>query len=365
MKNVVVFYGGVSIEHDVSVISGVMTLNAIDKERYNAIPVYVDYDGLWYTGDILKDISAYKDLDVKRLQRVTLVGGSNLLYQIKKNKLKEICALACAINCMHGERGEDGSLSGLLNMCNVPLASPPMLASSLCMDKSISKSFFNGIKIKNLPCFSIENYLEIDDVEKNLNYPVIVKPATGGSSIGVKRADDIKSLYKAVNFAFRYSKKVIIETCLTDFIEINCAVYKNKAGNLVVSECERPVGEEEVLTFLDKYSKGKREFPANIEKKHSDKIKEMAKKCYKELGLEGIVRLDFMIKDNAVYLNEVNTVPGTLAYYLFCDTLKEFSLVLTDLIQRAEQLFAEGESLQKKYSSSVLQLKGVKSSKRL
>lgn len=364
MKNIAVFFGGVSVEHDVSVISGVLTLNAIDKEKYNAVPIYIDYDGVWYTGEILKDISVYKRLDIKKLDQVTLSLGKNVLYRQKGKRLKEICVLACGINCLHGERGEDGSLSGLLNMCKIPLASPPILASAVCMDKSISKSFFKGLSIKHLPCVTLN---ELDGVEKvtGLEFPLIVKPATGGSSIGVKRADNIEQLKKAIDFAFRYANKVVVEELLTGFTEINCAVYKNHLGEIIVSDCERPIGEKEVLTFLDKYSLGKREFPAVIEKKVENKIKETAKKCYKSLGLEGIIRLDFMVKNGVVYLNEINTVPGSLAYYLFCSTFKEFSKILTSLIIRAEELFARKETLVKKYSSSVLELKGVKTAKRL
>ncbi len=365
MKNIAVFYGGESIEHDVSVISGVLVLNSLDKEKYNAVPIYVDYDGVWYTGEILKDISTYKKLEINKLTRVSLIGGSNLLYKVKKGKIKELLTVSCAINCMHGERGEDGSLAGLLNMCKIPIASPKMLASSVCMDKSVCKTFFKGLKVKCLPCITLSEYDDFDKFEKSVEYPAIVKPATGGSSIGVKKAENKTALRKAVDFAFRYSNKVIIESLLTNFTEINCAVYKNAQKEIIVSPCERPVGETELLTFLDKYSLGKREFPANIEKKISDKIREIAKKCYIGLDLEGIVRLDFMLKDGAIYLNEINTVPGSLAYYLFCDTLKEFSNILSSLIIRAEREYSAGESLQRKYSSSVLELKGVKSSKRL
>lgn len=364
MKNIAVFYGGASVEHDVSVISGVLTVNALDKERYNAVPIYVDYNGLWYTGKGLNDISVYKNLDVNKLEQVTLSCGKNILYKVKRNKLKELCVLACAVNCMHGERGEDGSLVGLLNMCGVPLASPGLVPSSVCMDKSISKIFFKGMGVKHLPCVTLS---ELDGVERagELGFPLIVKPCTGGSSIGVRRADNFEQLKKAVDFAFRYSHKVVVEKLLTDFTEINCAVYKNHLGSTIVSEVERPIGEKQVLTFLDKYSFGSREFPAKIEKRVENKIKEITKKCYEELGMEGIVRFDFMIKDGVVYLNEINTVPGSLAYYLFCDTFKEFSKILNGLIVRAEQGYAKTQTLIKKYSSSVLELKGVKSSKRL
>lgn len=363
MKNIAVFFGGSSVEHDVSVITGVLTLNSLDKEKFNPIPIYVNNDGVWYTGDILKDLDEYKTLNLNKLKKVFLLPGEPTLMQAKKKKLLPICNLSVAINCMHGERGEDGSLSGLLNMCGVPLVSPDTLSSAVSMDKGATKIFLKGLGIKVLPYVIVENIKEISKIK--LDFPVIVKPACGGSSIGISVANTRKELIDAILFAFRFGKKVIVEKCLKNFFEINCAAYKNKKGEIILSECERPITVNEILTFEDKYSEGHHEFPANIPKEYSDEIKKMTKKVYSALGFSGIIRIDYMICDDKIYLNEINSVPGSLAYYLFCENLKEFSVLLTDLIEKSEKEFSACSTIQRKFSSTILHFSGAKGSKRL
>ena len=148
MKNAVVFFGGKSVEHDVSVITGVMTANSIDKTKYNAVPVYVSKSSEWYSGESLLDLDGYKNIDFNKLQRVTFLTGDNRLHIVKGKKLKELCAVAVGINCMHGGIGEDGSLSGLLNFCGVPLASPSLLSASVSMDKNFTKTALKGFGVK-------------------------------------------------------------------------------------------------------------------------------------------------------------------------------------------------------------------------
>ncbi len=365
MKNVAVFFGGVSVEHDVSVITGVLTVNSLDKTLFSPVPVYVDGDGLWYSGDELKDIDNYKNLNLKKLMRVTLCPGDGTLYRIRKNKLIPLCTLAAVINCMHGERGEDGSLAGLVNMCGVPFASPSVAASSVGMDKAVTKRFLKGMGVKTLPCAVIKKLSDCAEAAKKIGFPLIVKPACLGSSIGISRADNMEELEQAVHFAFRFGDKAVAEKLLSGFTEINCAAYASVSGGIVVSECERPVGAGEILSFEDKYTSGKREFPADIDDKVSDKIRAVTERIYRELDCVGPVRADFMLSDGQVYLNEINTVPGSLSYYLFCNTLKDFSKILTQTIAVAEKKFAVQSTLQKTFKSSVLNLGGAKSSKRL
>ena len=360
MKNIAVFYGGVSVEHDVSVITGVLTTNAIDKTKYNPIPVYVDRSGRWFTGERLKDIEFYKAVEEKKLIRVTLKSGENTLYAVKGKKLKPLGVISVAINCMHGERGEDGSLSGLLKMCEIPMASPDTMPSAVCMDKCFTKTVMKGLKVKVLPYATVIKASESKIKCANLGYPLVVKPACLGSSIGVKKVNDDEQLFYAVTDGLRYGEKVIVEPCLTNFTEINCACYKGLDGKLKVSECERPVGNSSLLTFDDKYRKGKRVFPADIPLKQSDKIKEITKTVYQGLCLDGVVRMDFFIKDKDIYLNEVNTVPGSLAYYLFKDTVKGYSEILTELITVAERKYSACCSIKKTLGTGILNMKGAK-----
>ncbi len=365
MKNIAVFFGGDSVEHDVSVITGVLTANSLDKEKFCAYPILVTHDGEWFTGEQLKDVDNYKNLDFKRLSQVTFKAGDNVLCALKKNKLKPLATIAVAINCMHGERGEDGSLAGFLNMCKIPVCSPDILPSSVSIDKIATKYFLKGLGIKTVPYLSTTGKIDKSEVQRKLGYPIIVKPNRLGSSIGIEKVDSADKLDDAVFSALRYGEKAIIEKCLTDFIEINCAVYENSNGDLVVSECERPLGYDNILTFDDKYKNGQREYPANIPIEISEKIKSISKKVYLTLGFSGIIRIDFMISNGEIYLNEINSVPGSLAYYLFCTTLKDFSGLLTDLISGAEKRFSALSTVNKKFSSSILFSVGNKGAKRL
>lgn len=361
MKNIAVFFGGNSIEHEISVITGVLTVNSIDK-RYNAVPIYVAKDGSFYTGKILKDPDCYKKLDYKKLTKVTLISGKNVLYAIKGKKLKELFAITTAINCTHGERGEDGCVSALVNTCNIALASPDILGSSVCMNKSFTKTVLKGLNLSSLPSETVSDVVSARKAER-FKYPLIVKPCTGGSSIGISKVNDKRELEIAVLYALNYSEKAIIEPCLAGFTEINCACFKDSDGNLVVSECERPIGRDEVLTFSDKYNYGEREFPARIDKNLSDEIKNATKLIYKELGFKGVIRVDFFVKDDQVIVNEINTVPGSLAYYLFCENTAKFKDMLNEMIAYAETVFNRSQMIKKSYDTKILSTLRPKGSK--
>ena len=365
MKNIAVFFGGESVEHDISVITGVMTANSLDKEKFNPVPVYISKSGEWFTGEQLFDLDGYKSLDKRRLNRVTLICGENSIYIIKGKKLKKLCEIACAVNCLHGERGEDGSLSGLLNMCKIPLASPPMLPSAISIDKNFTKTVMRALKVKTLDGAVVKGAFEFSDMAKTVEYPVIVKPNKLGSSIGVSRAENPDELSSALSYALRFGENALIEPCLEDFTEINCAAYRSSDGSIKVSECEKPVGRTKVLSFGDKYENGNRVFPADIEEKISKKIKDVTRKIYSVMGFSGVIRIDYFVTEKQVYLNEINTVPGSLAYYLFCDTLKEFSSMLTDLIEVALKDYAKELTVEKTYESGILTFNGGKSAKRL
>lgn len=364
MKNILVFFGGQSVERDVSVITGVLTANSIDKEKFNPVPIFVAPNGKWYTGKSLFDIEFYKNLDYKKLSEVFVKGGDNALYVTKKNRCKKLLSISVAINCIHGEKGEDGSLTGYLKMCDIPLASPDMFSSSAFMDKEFTKIVLKGINVPTLPFCAVNSTGCLDNVEEKLSFPVIVKPATLGSSIGIKVAKNRKELIDATAFAFRFCNKVVVEPFIEGFTEINVAVYRDRKG-VHVSECEQPLTKNDLLDFEDKYTDGEKIFPANISKNLSDRIKKIAKTVYSRTQTEGIIRIDFIVKENKVFVNEVNTVPGSLSYYLFSDTMKEFSLILERLIEKAEERYAKEKTLIKTFSSSILNIKGAKGVKHL
>lgn len=363
MKNVIVIFGGKSVEHDVSIITGVMTANVIDKQKFNVIPVLITADGEWVSGKELFDIDGYKSLDVNKLSKVTLTCGSPILYKKKGKKLKEIATISVAINCLHGGEGEDGSIAGLFNLCKIPLASPNVLSSAISMDKSFTKIVLKGLGVNVLPCDEVCSQTDAENIKERLNYPVIVKPNLLGSSIGIEKIKDKNGLVESVNNALRYGESAIIEPCLEGFMEINCSAFIDQNGKINVSECERPVGQTETLSFGDKYQGGKRIFPADVNKEVSEKIKRITKNVYKACKFNGIIRIDFFVKEDEIYLNEINSVPGSLAYYLFCDTLKEFSVLVERLIVKAENDFAKKSTFNTCYKSNVLFGFGVKGAK--
>ena len=364
MKNIAVFFGGESIEHEVSIITGTLTVNSLDAEKYNGIPIYCSHDGVWYTGERLKDIDGYKKLDEKKLTRVTILAGDNKLYIVQGKKLKFLTEIAVAINCMHGERGEDGSLCGFLNLCKIPVASPDMFASSVAISKINTKKFLQGIRIKTLPYKAVSSLNDINGVLESMSFPLIVKPDCGGSSIGMSIARTSGELHKGILYALRFGERVIIEPFITDFIEINCACYL-KDNDICVSECEQPIKRSEILSFDDKYCEGARIFPARISPELSKKIKSITKKVYQNLNCHGVVRIDYIVFNNQVYLNEINSVPGSLSYYLFSETLKGYSELLTSWIIQAERKMAKSQTFIKKFNSSILNISGTKSAKRL
>lgn len=375
LRNVLVFFGGKSCEHDVSVITGVLTVNSIDKGTYNAIPVYVDKNGEWYTAEDLKDIEWFKNKTVKNLTKVTLISGSDTLYSVHKNKIKPIAKISVAINCIHGLNGEDGVLSGYLKMCNIPFASPDLFASSLSMDKDYTKVFLSGIGVDKLPCVRLfkESYYQKKDftvkmIEKKFSYPVIVKPCNLGSSIGISVAKSSDELLKSLDIAFSYDEKVIVEKAIVGFREINCAVYKS-GDKIIVSECEEPITANEILSFNDKYLGSKSEvgkkFPADIPKELSKKIKAITEKVYRKGDFTGVIRIDYLVSDSKIYLNEINSVPGSLAYYLFCDSVKDFSNMLTELLREGIRKQIRENNRNFNFESNVLkEIKGAKGGKR-
>ncbi len=365
MKNIAVFFGGESVEHDVSVITGVMTANSLDKSLYNPVPVYVSQNGEWFTGKGLLDLDGYKNLNEKKLSRVTFVFGDNNIYIVKGKKLKKFLPISCAINCLHGERGEDGCLAGIMKTCKIAFASPPMLPSSVSIDKDFTKTVMRALKVKTLGGFVVNEKELAQDVLKKLTYPLIVKPNRLGSSIGVSKVNKEEELKSALSFALRFGESAIIEPCLEDFTEINCAAYLTPSKKVNVSLCEKPIGRSKLLSFDDKYQNGERVFPADIPEKISKKIRETTEKIYLSMGFSGVIRIDYFVVGSDVYLNEINTVPGSLAYYLFCNTLTEFSKMLKELIDVAFLEFAKDASVVKTLSSSILTFSGCKSAKRL
>ena len=257
-KNVAVIFGGISCENEISVITGTMAANLIDPEKYAVHPVYIAQNGEMYTGEQLRDTAFFRGgLSDKKCPRALLSDGK--LYAVRGRKLKEVCAIDCALNCCHGMNGEDGAVAGLLRLNRIPDASPDMAASAVFMDKGMTKLIAKALNIPAPAFFRISEAeykkrgaMAIKCIEERLGYPVIVKPARLGSSIGVAVAEDRAKLAFAIEAGFAYDTVLIAEKYLSDRREINCAAYR--AGDeIVVSACEEPKTDNKFLTFGDKY----------------------------------------------------------------------------------------------------------------
>ena len=352
-----------------------LTLNSLDAENFSAIPIYISSNGIWYTGSELFDISFYKTKNLKKLKRVTLLNGDTGLYEVRKNKLKLIYNLDCVINCTHGVNGEDGTLTGIANGSNIAYVGADFFGASLSMDKDFTKIVLKGLGVNFIPhttCVKGRFYANrnnvISNILKEFSLPVIIKPARLGSSVGISVATDKKTLTEGLINAFNYDEKVIIEPYKKDIIEINSAVY-SAGGKIVVSECEEAIKSSEILSFKDKYEGGgletveNKKFPANLPVEVSDKIKEISKNIYEKCGFFGIIRIDYALDGDEIFVNEINSVPGSMAYYLFSDTLKGFSDILTDLIGSAVIKKRVENGRDYTYFSRVLNIGGIKGGK--
>lgn len=367
-KNIAVFFGGVSCEHDISIITGVQAVNAI-WDIYNVIPVFIDEQGAWYSGEKLRDISIYKDFpkEHKGINRVFLLNGSQTLFLLHKGKkAKPLYKIDAAVLAMHGLNGEDGSLYGLLQMNSIPVTSSGILGSAIGMDKISSKVFFNALGLNTIPyCHITRNeYMHsvsrtISYIENQIGYPVMVKPAMLGSSIGIAKCKNRAELLDGLEIAIRFDRRIICERAEENFIEINCSALKKDSG-VMVSDCEQPVNWTEFLKFEDKYTESgkgmasiKRIFPAEIDIETEKEIKAAVKKIYQTLDLKGVIRADFIISDK-VYINEINTIPGSLSYYLWENKDITASKLLKIMIEEAIEDFNDLMKCAFSFRSSVL-----------
>lgn len=348
MKNVAVFFGGKSTEREISILTGLFVLNLLDKREYNPVPVYIHSDGDCYSTRDSLSVDDFKELKIERFHSVTVL-KDKLYKTLKKGKkqtlFKEYAKIDVGINCCHGGLGEGGGLSAFVEWNCIPFSSPSTTPSGVFMDKAFTKIVLKGLNIPYLDFMRVEekDYRRrgkflIKNVGSRLGYPVIVKPAKQGSSIGITLAKTEEELEQGINLALELDDKAIIEKYLDGKSDVNCAVY-TRNGEIVVSEPEIASNSDGVYSFADKYLKdgrqlrGKRGRGGGLGVALTQKIKAYTKTLYKKCDLFGVVRVDYLVKDDEVYLSEVNTVPGSLAYYLFCERLTDAREFFSDLIE--------------------------------
>ena len=354
-----VLFGGKSVEHEVSIISALQAVASLNREKYDVVPIYMTKKNEFYIGEEIGKIESYRDgipQLLKKSQQVLMIPANGrvelLHYPLKKFGKSLIETIDVLFPIVHGTNVEDGALQGYLKTLGVPFVGCDVLASALGMDKYMMKCVWKAAGLPVLDCLRVgyKAYMEapeafLDKVEKEIGYPVIVKPIDLGSSVGIRKALNRAELSDAMDYAFQFAHKVLVERAVEHLKEINCSVLGD-FDEAQASECEEPVSSDRILTYEEKYlkkggSKGEgsdgmaslsRIIPANISEEERAFVRETAVKAFQALDCCGVSRIDFMM-DSAtreIWINEINTIPGSLAFYLW----EPMGVKYTELLDR-------------------------------
>ena len=381
-----VIFGGETVEHEVSIISAIQAMNKMDEEKYEIVPIYITKDREWYTGDMLKDIDVYQDLNlIKKYSKNVVLYFKNGSYVLQskglfKNVVKEI---DIAFPIVHGTNVEDGVLQGYLQTIGIPYVGPNVYGAVAGQDKAIMKDIWKSLDIpmtKYVWFYDVDFRQTPEDVIKKvetLKYPVIVKPATTGSSVGINVCENREKLKEAIDEAIQYDNKIVVEEVVENLKEVNIAVMGNYEHQKV-SVIEEVLSSNKFLTYSDKYiggGKGKlkggvkapvkaskgmastsRKLPADLSEKTRKEVEDIAVRAFKGLGSAGNSRIDFLIdeKTNKVYINEINSIPGSLAFYLWDAKDINFTQVLDDMINIGIKEYKKRLSKTHSFESNIL-----------
>ena len=389
-----VIFGGQTVEHEVSIISAIQAMKNLDKDKYEIIPIYIAKDKTWYTGAMLNEVEMFKDFETTKrfAKKVTLCKKDNRFVLQSTTGLfkKDVSELDVVLPVVHGNNVEDGTLAGYLETVGIPYVGSHVLGSALGQDKVVQKQVLasEGVPIVDYVWFFDNEYLEDKDAIiskiKKLGLPVVVKPATLGSSVGIKFVDEMGELETAIEDAINYDNKVLVEKAVENLVEVNSSVLGNYESQKV-SPLEEVMGLDEILSYADKYlsggkktgtaSKGmastSRIIPARISKELTHDIKETSKKVFKLLNLSGVVRIDYLIDKKAqkYYVNEPNIIPGSLAFYLWKEDGLKYKDLLDEMINIAIREYKNNTKKVNSFDTNILEgfsgSKGAKGTKGL
>lgn len=391
--NIAVFFGCRSVEHEVSIISAVQAMNAINREKYDVTPVYVTKGGEMYTGDALFKIEAYRNLNdlYKKCQKVNFIRQNGKVVMLPHSpslfSKKKAVEIDVAFPIVHGTNCEDGTIQGFFEYLNLPYVGCDILSSAVGMDKAVFKDVLKNAGLPVLDCICIRSREYVankeeyqNEIAEKIGFPLIVKPVNLGSSVGITKVNTPEELDEAVTLAFSFADKILLEHAVTAIREINCSVLGD-ADNCQASVCEEPFMNDEILSYEDKYlsnskggqSKGMaslgRKIPADLSDEQSDKIRSLACDIFKAIRANGVVRIDFIIdkETDTVYANEINTIPGSLAFYLWDATGIKYPELCDRLIGLAFRRQRNRENITYTISTNILSsvsLGGAKGSKK-
>ena len=376
---VAMMFGGKSFEHEVSVISGIQAYMSMDTDKYDVIPFYMTKNNEMYIGDSIGDIESYKNIDelLKKSQRVIMINEDGRVklvqYPVKKLGKNVEVGIDVAFPVVHGTNVEDGGFQGYLKTMGIPFVGCDVTASAIGMDKYITKLVLkeSNVPVLDARLYTLSDYADMEsmmnDIENVFGYPVIVKPVNLGSSVGISVAKSRVELANSVDDAFRYATKVLVEHAITNLREINCSVLGDE-NDAIASECEEPLHTKDILSYEDKYvsnakgsgSKGmasvSRRIPAELTPEKREEVRELAVRSFKALGCNGVSRIDFMIDADTdkLYFNEINTIPGSLAFYLWEPVGVPYKELLDRMIQLALKRERTEESLTFTFDTNIL-----------
>lgn len=399
-----VFFGGNSVEHEISVITMNQAISSLNPEKYEIVPIYIAKNGVMYTGDDLLDLYSFRDMEVllKRCYKVAVVNDGKGVKVVRTPApwigKRVLNTIDVAFPIVHGTNCEDGTIAGFVTLLGLPFVGPDIMASSIGMDKIMQKKVLkeSGIPVVDFHAFYSIEYVKDDEkilkeIEDKIEYPMIVKPGNLGSSVGIKKAKNKAELEEAIEFAMEFADRVIVEKAVEDLKEINCSIIGNQAES-EASVCEEPFFSDEILSYTDKYigdgkTKGgtiggakvsvkggmkasgakagetqfsNKKIPADISKEKTEEIQKLSKDVFNILGCNGVARIDFLIdkKTDKVYVNEINTIPGALSYYLWEASGKTFEQELDEIIELAIKRQRDREKLTFSYDQNILAMQG-------
>ena len=386
-KNVALIFGGRSPEHEVSIVTAHQVCVAL-AEHHNVIPIYVTKDGVWLTGDRLRELDAFTDGSLPAAAdfdtvTVEFSGRGAFVVEPKRTSWfrspqKTALPVDVVFPAIHGTHGEDGTLQGVLELMNVPYVGSGVIGSAVGMDKIMMKAILNENQIPIVPYLWWTQHQPgmLEKVEATLGYPVFVKPAMSGSSIGVSHVRNGEELSTAVEVASQYCRRILVEQAVQTPREINCAVMGTDAREVTASVCEQPMTDAAFLTFDDKYihetpaaegqhapsamAGAERKIPAPISEELTLHIQELATRTFQVLDCAGVARIDcLMDADENVYVNEINTIPGSFSFYLWEHDGVEFPQLVSQLIELAFAVHAEKNSRTYSYNTNLLSHAGA------
>lgn len=352
-----VLFGGTSVEHEVSIISAAQAMAALNREKYDVIPIYLSKNHRLFSSEKLMEMETYKDLTKleKTLTQVSLIGKGHKYYlnPVNPSFFNKPVEIDLVIPVVHGTHCEDGTVQGLFESVGIPYAGCDVIAAAIGQDKVIMKHVLENSGIPIVPWFWFYRYdfeqASSDTLSRaaTLGYPLVVKPANLGSSVGITIAKNEAELLDAIHEASRYDVKIVIEKAIVNLREVNCSVlgFDSEMRASVLEEVRKS---DEILSYENKYSAGSkaaskgmasaaRIVPAPLSEAQSDEIRALALSTFKVLGASGVSRIDFLLdaSDNQIYVNEINTIPGSLAFYLWEASGVDFSELMDLLVKQA------------------------------